>query len=512
MRHTSPPGTPALSRLEVAGLIAVVAAFVLLRFTTRSALWLDEALSVNIASLPLRDIPEALRHDGHPPLYYALLHGWMEVFGTGDVAVRALSGVLSVATLPLAWIAGRRRGGRVGAAAVLLVVAVTPFALRYATETRMYALVMLGVFAAMLLTDDLLEAFSWPRAVALSLVTAALLYSHYWTLWLGVSVGSILLVRAVRTTGAERRRTVRTVAALVGGVVLFVPWIPILLEQSSGTGTPWARPASPPRVFEQLVLDVGSGPFPEALLFSFVLAALLALAMFALPVPGSIAELRVDLRTVSGVRLEAVVAGLTLAVGVGTGYLAGATFAGRYSAAFLPFVFVVAGIGLIRLPSLIVRDVVACVLVVAALGGAYRNVTEERTQGEQLADAIDAEAASDDLVVFCPDQLGPSVDRSLDVPEQRVVFPTFDGPERIDWVDYAERNESADVAAFARGVLDRAGEGDVWLVWSADYLTLQQACPGLVSALGSQRAGFEVVPNGGSAFFEHAALWRFPAA
>jgi uncharacterized membrane protein len=57
-------------------LLAVIAG-VVLRFTISSPLWLDEALSVNIASLPIGDIPEALRSDGHPPLYYLVLHGWI---------------------------------------------------------------------------------------------------------------------------------------------------------------------------------------------------------------------------------------------------------------------------------------------------------------------------------------------------------------------------------------------------------------------------------------------------
>ncbi len=37
--------------------------------------------------------------------------GWRS-FGTGDFAVRSLSGLFSLAALPLAWIIGRRRGGR----------------------------------------------------------------------------------------------------------------------------------------------------------------------------------------------------------------------------------------------------------------------------------------------------------------------------------------------------------------------------------------------------------------
>src|SRR3954468_7630871 len=79
--------------LAVAG---VIAAGVALRFIARSDLWADEVLSVNISRLPISDLRGALRHDGAPPLYYALLHVWMSVFGTGNEAVRSLSGLFGV--------------------------------------------------------------------------------------------------------------------------------------------------------------------------------------------------------------------------------------------------------------------------------------------------------------------------------------------------------------------------------------------------------------------------------
>ena len=44
----------------------VIALGVLLRFWTRSALWLDEALTIDIARLPLRSLHAALRQDGAP--------------------------------------------------------------------------------------------------------------------------------------------------------------------------------------------------------------------------------------------------------------------------------------------------------------------------------------------------------------------------------------------------------------------------------------------------------------
>ena len=115
----------------------------MLRFIAPNGLWLDEALSVNIAKLPLHQIPGALVQDGSPPLYYFVLHYWMLAFGQGEVAVRALSGIVSVATLPFLWMAGKRAGGRPTAWAALLLGASSPWAVYYGTDTRMYSLMAL---------------------------------------------------------------------------------------------------------------------------------------------------------------------------------------------------------------------------------------------------------------------------------------------------------------------------------------------------------------------------------
>src|SRR4051794_40055749 len=87
----------------VLGVLAIVALGVVLRFVCRSDLWADEALSVGIARLPVDRLLAALRHDGAPPLYYLLLHGWMRVFGSGPAAARALSGLVGVLTLLPMW-------------------------------------------------------------------------------------------------------------------------------------------------------------------------------------------------------------------------------------------------------------------------------------------------------------------------------------------------------------------------------------------------------------------------
>ena len=63
----------------------LLAASAYLRTRYRSVqFWIDEAISTGIASHPLGAIPGLLRHDGSPPLFYFLLHFWMQAFGATE--------------------------------------------------------------------------------------------------------------------------------------------------------------------------------------------------------------------------------------------------------------------------------------------------------------------------------------------------------------------------------------------------------------------------------------------
>src|SRR5664279_3851219 len=86
---------PLAGRLWVVAAVAALLAGLVLRFVAHTDLWLDEAQSVAIARQPLAGLFAALRQDGSPPLYYLLLHYWMVLFGAGNIAVRALSGLIS---------------------------------------------------------------------------------------------------------------------------------------------------------------------------------------------------------------------------------------------------------------------------------------------------------------------------------------------------------------------------------------------------------------------------------
>ncbi|MDQ4134504.1 MAG: glycosyltransferase family 39 protein [Actinomycetota bacterium] len=483
---------------------------VVARFTARSHLWLDEALSVNIARLPLGELPEALRHDGAPPLYSFLLHGWMKVFGTSEMAVRALSGLFAVATLPLMWVAGRRLGGRRMAWAAVLLLAASPFAVRYATEARMYSLIALLVLVGYLALTDLLRRFSWPAAVGVAVSTGLLMLTHYWSFFLLAVVVAMVGWRARRSAGRSEAR--RALVAMAAGTVLFLPWAPSFVYQMRNTGTPWAGRPDLGTLFDTVTRFSG-GPWEPGFALTLISYGLIALAVLGRSVDRRRIEL--DLRTRPGGRHLAVVVFGTLLLATAVGMITGSAYAVRYAAVVAPlFVLLVAlGTRVFEDPR-VFRGVLAVAVVLGVIA-VIPNMVGERTTAAKVAAAIAARAQPGDVVAYCPDQLGPSVSRHL--PEQglvHVTFPTSDlGPERIEWVGYEARNRAARTAPFADLLLSRAGPAnDIWLVWSPGYRTFSTKCSALADRLEQARPDMTRVVKVKSKVFEHPGLIQYRPA
>ena len=499
-RRSAPlPSLPVALAVGAATALGIVA-----RFVQRSPLWLDEALSVNIARLPVGDLLEALRHDGHPPLYYLLLHYWMEVVGDGDVAVRALSGIFAVASLPLAWVAGRRLAGPGGARWALVVAALSPYCVRYATETRMYSLVMLLVLGGYLLLVDALDRPAWPRLGGLALISGMLLLTHYWAFYLLAAVGLVLAARAWRRPG-DRGVTLRVLAAVAAGGVLFLPWLGGFLYQSANTGTPWGEPFRPTAIVQATVTDMGGGTVTEASLYGTAVVLLALLALFAARSAGH--EIALDLRTTPTVRRELATVGLVLAVGAAVSIATSATFQSRYAAVVVPIVLLAVAVGIVRVPGAARVVAGAVYLGLSVIGIGWVNYYQ-RTQADEVAAAVAERARPGDVVVYCPDQLGPAYSRAMPEGLVELSYPRLASPERVDWVDYAETNAAADPVALAEEIRDRAGGNAVFLVWMSDYRTYDQQCEQLTSALGLTE---NLVVQDNDRFYEPAFLHWAPA-
>jgi hypothetical protein len=164
----------------------------------------------------------------------------MRLFGETETATHALSLLLSLACIPLAyWVASPF--GRRAAWICTALATVNPFLTAYAQETRMYTLV---VVLSLVGAHAFVEAFVRRRRVylpLLALVVAAMLYTHNWGAFFALGLAAALVVHAVLSRPEERRPLIRD-GLLVAAAVLatFAPWIPTLLFQAQHTGAPWS--------------------------------------------------------------------------------------------------------------------------------------------------------------------------------------------------------------------------------------------------------------------------------
>jgi hypothetical protein len=218
-------------------LIGILALALGLRFLWLgdASLWLDEVASWRWAQLPLRVLwTEGV--DIHPPLYYALLHLWMN-FGDSPWFLRFISAFGGALAVLPAFALGKQIGGnRVGLLAALLV-ATSALQLEYSQIARSYAL--LGT-AGLASGVGFLGFFDPASTTRRQLVWWSVLYAGSMILCLYLHNISILLLAVCLGLGGVEvlRRRVGSLAIgwlLVNAFVVLIWgwWLPMVLSQTA---------------------------------------------------------------------------------------------------------------------------------------------------------------------------------------------------------------------------------------------------------------------------------------
>ncbi|BDZ45801.1 glycosyltransferase family 39 protein [Naasia aerilata] len=179
--------------------------------------WGDEAASVLSASRPLGSLlAELTRVDAVHGVYYLLLHGWVRLFGTSELATRAPSAIaVGFAVAGTMVLASRLAGTRVALLAGA-VCAVLPRLTWAATEVRSYALAcVVAVWVSVALVAALQDAGN--RRVAWLRYTLGLAAAPYLFLFLGllVPVHGMFLAGTRAGRGLLRRWLLAVAVALL---------------------------------------------------------------------------------------------------------------------------------------------------------------------------------------------------------------------------------------------------------------------------------------------------------
>ena len=428
------PSSFVLPALVLLGLLAV--SFYLRTHSLGESLWMDEGLSIGIASQPLFDIPGVLRVDGSPPLYYMLLSVWMDVTGNGPAETQGLSVAIALLAVPgglwAGWSLFGRRAGLICAA----LCAVNPFLTAYAQETRMYALMLV---LSLLATAAFLHVFAFGRRSYLplfSVLLALMLYTHNWGLFLAAGLVCALVpcwyVSEVRSSFWKD--------ALIGfgfAGLLYLPWLPTLLHQVQHTGAPWLNPpnfGAPVQITKSLL---GGGTPTVALLLA-----------------GGSGIAAVIARRVEDKERTAVIAGAvtvlaTLAVAWLVSQVSPA-WTTRYLGVLLGPMLLIAALGLARAGAL---GMVALVIILGIWAIPALLRAREQVERRRPAQVGRPELQEGDLVVSMQPEQGPLLAYHLEdlggAPKLRFASPigAVENDRIMDWTDGYDKLKDATPAA-----------------------------------------------------------------
>lgn len=213
--------------------IIVLAAAVRLWGLGEQSIWQDEAYSVVLARQDVGTIIQTQVEDSSPPLYYLLLHAWIRLFGDSEFCARLLSALFGIGLVAATLlIASRLFTPAVGLWAGGML-AFAPLAVYYSQEARMYSLAPLLAIVSVLLCHLLTESPTPKRMAWFIAVTAAMLYTQNYGVF-------VLLAEALYILARRREsRDARPMLALMGVVGAYLPWLLVLSRQVVENTTPW---------------------------------------------------------------------------------------------------------------------------------------------------------------------------------------------------------------------------------------------------------------------------------
>jgi hypothetical protein len=187
--------------------------------------WGDEWFTVVTAPEPLGQVVSAVAENIHPPLYFALLHYWIQVPWPVNLvaSMRAMSAVWALSGTVVIYYLWLRRERPQFQAMFLLLWALSPCLLLHARMARSYSmelvLASLTIYTALRCVED---PGNWKRLLAYIGSNTALLYTHYLS---GFAVaGGACVMFLIQ----KRFKLALAQTAVLGA--LYVPWVPTLIS------------------------------------------------------------------------------------------------------------------------------------------------------------------------------------------------------------------------------------------------------------------------------------------
>lgn len=170
------------------------------------------------------------RGGGSMPLSYILFYYWTKLVGLNEFKLRLLSAIFGVISIYLIYLLGKELFNRKVGLVAAFILAINHQHIYYSQEARTYSfLVMSAIFSVYFLHKMLFEC-KFYHIIFYSLATIALLYSHYYSIFLLIFEILYALIILVNYRSNVKK-------AIISGFIIllaYLPWLPVLFRQFFG--------------------------------------------------------------------------------------------------------------------------------------------------------------------------------------------------------------------------------------------------------------------------------------
>lgn len=239
--------------------ILLIAAFIRFTGLVKRDLWYDEAFTGVAVKEDFKSMISMIINDVHPPLYYMLLKGFSSFFNYSVFGIRLFSAIFGLASVWMIYLLTKELFNKRAALYAALVATISPLAIQYSQEARMYAMLVFLILTASLFFVKGLKTKEYKYFTYWGIFTGLSMLTHY----MGIIFSFLYYPAFIIWNFYENKESKKNIKEQIlgylknalpskqlvvgysGGFIVFLPWLKMFLHHISikGNNLSWVVPA-----------------------------------------------------------------------------------------------------------------------------------------------------------------------------------------------------------------------------------------------------------------------------
>jgi uncharacterized membrane protein len=193
------------------------------------SLWLDEGNFIIKAQRSLESLIFDLSlRIHHSPLYFIVLHYWIQLFGDSVIITRTLSAIFGFIAILLIYRLASFMFGKNTGLLTSFILAISSFHISYSQEVKGYSLMVLLTLLSMFFFIQLFQKVNLKIVLGYTIASILLLYTHYYGFFILFVQNFYFLTWVIFARNAQKLNFIKWITLQGILFFLYVPWVWLL--------------------------------------------------------------------------------------------------------------------------------------------------------------------------------------------------------------------------------------------------------------------------------------------